>query len=189
MLDDVPLSELSFACLRSSLGIVFQETYVFGSSVRENIHFGRPEASEEEITAAARAAYAHDFICGLPDGYDTLVGERGVKLSGGQKQRIAIARMLIRQPSIILLDEATSAIDNISEIEVQRAFDTLLQGRTVIAVAHRLSTVKDFDRIVVLDQGRVAEEGTYAELIAKQGLLYRLVEGPAHVGKGEAIHG
>lgn len=97
--------------------------------------------------------------------------------------------MLIRQPSIILLDEATSAIDNISEIEVQRAFDTLLQGRTVIAVAHRLSTVKDFDRIVVLDQGRVAEEGTYAELIAKQGLLYRLVEGPAHVGKGEAIHG
>lgn len=189
LLDGVPLSELSFASLRSALGIVFQETYVFGSSVRDNIRFGRPEASDEEVIAATRAAYAHDFIRELPEGYDTLVGERGVKLSGGQKQRIAIARMLIRQPSIVLLDEATSALDNASEIEVQRAFDTLLQGRTVIAVAHRLSTVKDFDRICVLENGRIAEEGTYDELITKRGLLYRLVEGHAREEKGVAVHG
>jgi ATP-binding cassette subfamily B protein len=186
-LDGVPLHALSFASLRTALGIVFQETYVFGSSVKDNIRFGRPQASDEEVEEAAKAAYAHEFICQLPDGYDTLLGERGVKLSGGQKQRIAIARMLIRQPSVILLDEATSALDNISEVEVQRAFDTLLQGRTVLAVAHRLSSIKDFDRIIVLEQGRIAESGTYSELMDKGGLFYRLSEG--HDVSKEAVHG
>lgn len=176
-LDGVPLQELSFRTLRSALGIVFQDTYVFGSSVKENIRFGRPDASDTEVMEVAKAAYIHDFIIQLPEGYDTLVVERGVQLSGGQKQRIAIARMLIRQPSIVLLDEATSALDNLSEIEVQSAFDTLLRGRTVLAVAHRLSTIQDFDRILVMQHGRVAEEGTYSELMAKGGLFYQLSEG------------
>ncbi|MCR8645655.1 ABC transporter ATP-binding protein/permease [Paenibacillus sp. N1-5-1-14] len=176
-IDGIPIEELSFSSLRHTLGYVFQESYMFGSTVRENIKFGNPKASEEEVEAAAKAAYAHDFIMNLPDGYDTIVGERGVKLSGGQKQRIAIARMLIHNPSIIVLDEATSALDNGSEIAVQKAFQHAFQGKTVIAVAHRLSTIEDFDQIVVIEGGQVVEAGTYDELLAARGAFYQIKVG------------
>jgi ATP-binding cassette subfamily B protein/subfamily B ATP-binding cassette protein MsbA len=173
-LDGVPLRELSFRQLRGSIGFVFQDTYLFGTTVRENIRFGLPDATEEEIVAAAKAAHAHDFIMQFPGGYDSLVGERGIKLSGGQRQRIAIARMFLKNPSIVLLDEATSALDNASEKEVQHALDRLLVGRTTIAVAHRLSTVRDYDRIVLIDNGRVEEVGSYEELMEKRGAFHRL---------------
>jgi len=176
-LDGIPIRQLSFASLRQHIGYVFQETYLFGSTVRDNIRFGSPDATEEQVIEAAIAAHAHDFIAQLPNGYDTLVGERGIKLSGGQKQRIAIARMLIKNPAIILLDEATSALDRESEMEVQKALDTLLVGRTVIAVAHRLSTIKDFDQIAVIDDGKVVELGTYDALLAAKGAFYELAEG------------
>jgi ATP-binding cassette subfamily B protein len=187
LLDGVPIDRLSFDTLRATMGYVFQETYLFGDSVRENIRFGLPDASDEEVEAAARAACAHDFILALSDGYDTLVGERGVRLSGGQKQRIAIARMFIKQPRVILLDEATSALDNESEAGVQNALAHLMQGRTILAVAHRLSTIRDFDRIIVLQDGCVAESGSYDELIAKRGLFYRLAEGHTAL-KEDIIH-
>lgn len=173
-LDGVPIGQLTLEKLRGSIGYVFQETYLFGSSVKENIRFGLPEATDEEVIQAAKAAYAHEFIMELPSGYDTLVGERGIKLSGGQKQRVAIARMFIKRPAIILLDEATSSLDNVSEWEVQKAFDEVLVGRTTVAIAHRLSTVKHFDKIVFVKDGRVAEIGTYEQLIASKGLLYEL---------------
>lgn len=176
-LDGISLRELSLKQIRESMGFVFQETYLFGTSIQENIRFGHPSATNEEVIAAARAAYAHDFIQQFPQGYETFVGERGVKLSGGQQQRISIARMFIKNPRIVLLDEATSALDNVSEWEVQRALHKLFEGRTTITIAHRLSTVKDFDRIVVVDNGGIAEVGTYDELIKQRGALYRLVEG------------
>jgi ABC-type multidrug transport system fused ATPase/permease subunit len=156
---------------------VFQETYLFGSSVRENIRFGNPDASDEEIEQAARAAFAHEFITELPQGYDTPLGERGVKLSGGQKQRIAIARMLVKNPAIIVLDEATSALDNVSEKEVLQALSKLSTGRTTIAIAHRLSTIRDYDRIAVLEDGMIREIGNYETLMGSRGLFYRLAAG------------
>ncbi|MBB6452718.1 ATP-binding cassette subfamily B protein/subfamily B ATP-binding cassette protein MsbA [Salirhabdus euzebyi] len=177
LLDGVPLTELSISQLREAIGFVFQETYLFGSSVRENIKFGDPSASDEQIEAAAKAAYAHDFIIELENGYDTLIGERGIKLSGGQKQRIAIARMFLKNPQIILLDEATAALDNVSELAVQKALDDLLQGRTTFTVAHRLSTIQDYDQIIVLHNGTVAEQGTYEELMHQKGLFFELAEG------------
>lgn len=143
----------------------------------ENIRFGNPDASDDEVKEAAKSAYAHGFIEQLPQGYDTLVGERGIKLSGGQKQRVAIARMLLKNPSVILLDEATSALDNESEKEVQNAFEVLCRGKTTIAVAHRLSTIRNYDRIVVIEQGGIAEIGSYDELIERKGALYDLVQG------------
>jgi ATP-binding cassette, subfamily B, bacterial len=184
-LDGVSLKELKLEQIRGSIGYVFQETYLFGSTVRDNIMFGNPEASEEEMVQAAKAAYAHDFIMELPDGYDTVVGERGIKLSGGQKQRISIARMIIKNPAIVLLDEATSALDNVSEREVQRALDSLLHGRTTIAVAHRLSTVLDYDRLVFIHDGAVVEEGSYEELMARKGFFYRMVLGEKSEERGE----
>lgn len=176
-LEGVSLRQLTFKQLRESMGFVFQETYLFGTSIKENIRFGLPDATDCEIIAAAKAAYAHDFIEQFPSGYETLIGERGVKLSGGQRQRISIARMFIKNPQIIVLDEATSALDNVSEWEVQQALQKLFIGRTTIAIAHRLSTVKDFDNIVVVEHGRIAEAGTYDQLIKQRGALFRLVEG------------
>ncbi|MEF3313521.1 ABC transporter ATP-binding protein [Paenibacillus sp. GYB004] len=187
-LDGVSLRELSFRQLRSSIGFVFQDTYLFGTTVRENIRFGFPDATEEQIVAAAKAAHAHDFIMQFPGGYESLVGERGIKLSGGQRQRIAIARMFLKNPSIILLDEATSALDNASEKEVQHALDRLLVGRTTIAVAHRLSTVRDYDRIVLIDNGRAEEVGSYEELMAKRGAFYRLAVRLSQEGEAAESH-
>lgn len=177
LLDDVPISKLSFEQLRGAMGIVFQETYLFGASVLDNIRFGKPDATKDEIIGAAKAAYAHEFILEMKDGYDTHIGERGVKLSGGQRQRLSIARMFVCNPSIILLDEATSSLDNDSEREVQKALDRLLIGRTTVTIAHRLSTVKHYDRILLIVGGRIAEEGTYEELLVRKGAFYRLAEG------------
>jgi len=151
-----------------------QEMHLFGGTIRDNIRYGRVSASDEEIVAAARAANAHEFIIAFPDGYDTLVGEKGVNLSGGQRQRIAIARAVLKDPRILILDEATSSLDTESELLVQDALDRLMAGRTTFVIAHRLSTIQKADRILVLDKGRLVEEGTHAALLDKKGLYYHL---------------
>jgi ATP-binding cassette subfamily B protein len=172
----VDVRDLSFASLTSLVGVVSQETYLFHSSVRDNIRFAKPDATDEEIEAAARAAQIHDLIESLPEGYDTVVGERGYRFSGGEKQRIAIARTILRNPPILVLDEATSSLDTETERQVQEALDRLAEGRTTIAIAHRLSTVYDADQIVVLDHGRVAERGTHDELVGLGGRYAELVD-------------
>lgn len=165
-IDGVDLRDLDFGSLTSAVGVVSQETYLFHASVAENLRFARPDASDADLESACRAARIHDHIAELPEGYDTVVGERGYRFSGGEKQRIAIARMILRNPPVLVLDEATSALDTRTEREVQAALDTLAAGRTTIAIAHRLSTVRRADRIVVLDEGRIAETGTHDELVA-----------------------
>ncbi|HET9533285.1 MAG TPA: ABC transporter transmembrane domain-containing protein [Blastocatellia bacterium] len=162
--------------LRNAIGVVPQETTLFGGTIRENISYGKLDATDDEIEAAARAAHAHEFIKEFPDGYETIVGERGVKLSGGQRQRIAIARALLKDPAILILDEATSSLDSESERLVQDALDLLMQGRTTFVIAHRLSTVRRADRIIVLDAGSIVEEGDHEELLAGGGLYKRLYD-------------
>ncbi|HEX2106007.1 MAG TPA: ABC transporter ATP-binding protein [Solirubrobacteraceae bacterium] len=168
-IDGVDVRDLAFESLAGAVGLVSQETYLFHATIRENLRFARPEATDEELEAAARAAQIHELIASLPDGYDTVVGERGYRFSGGEKQRIAIARTILRNPPVLVLDEATSALDTETERAVQAALDSLAEGRTTIAIAHRLSTVRDADEIVVLDRGRIVERGTHAELIARGG--------------------
>lgn len=175
LLDGVDVRDLSFETLARAVGVVSQETYLFHASVAENLRFAKPEATDEEIETAARAAQIHDHIASLPDGYDTLVGERGYRFSGGEKQRLAIARTILRDPPVLVLDEATSALDTRTEHAVQRAIDALSEGRTTITIAHRLSTVRDADQIVVLDAGRTAERGTHQELIDRDGRYAALV--------------
>jgi len=168
-IDGVDLRDLRLADLAAVVGVVSQETYLLHTTVRENLRYAKPDAGDAEIEAAARAAQVHDVIAGLPDGYDTMVGSRGHRFSGGEKQRIAIARTLLRDPRVLVLDEATSALDNETERAVQRAFDEVARGRTTITIAHRLSTVRDADQIVVLDHGRIVEAGTHAGLVATGG--------------------
>jgi ATP-binding cassette subfamily B protein len=167
--------ELTFGSLADAVGVVSQETYLFHATVRENLRFARSDATDGEVEEAARAAQIHGLIAALPDGYETVVGERGYRFSGGERQRIAIARTILRNPPILVLDEATSALDTQTERAVQDALEQLAEGRTTIAIAHRLSTVRDADQIVVLDRGRVAEIGTHEELIAAGGRYSALV--------------
>jgi ATP-binding cassette, subfamily B, bacterial MsbA len=175
-IDGQDLRDVTAESVRRHVALVSQDTFLFGGTVRENIRIGRLDASDAEVEAAGRDAHAHDFIAALSHGYDTSVGENGVQLSGGQRQRIAIARALLKGAPIILLDEATSALDSESERQVQLALDRLMEGRTIIAIAHRLSTILNADHILVIDAGRIVEEGTHRELLAKGGLyesLYR----------------
>jgi ATP-binding cassette subfamily B protein len=168
-IDGVDLRDLRLSDVASIVGVVGQDTYLMHTTVRENLRYAKQDATDDEIEQAARAAQIHDQIVSLPDGYETMVGSRGHRFSGGEKQRIAIARTLLRDPRVLVLDEATSALDTNTERAVQEAFDRLAQGRTTITIAHRLSTVRNADRIVVIDQGRIAESGSHDSLVEHQG--------------------
>jgi ATP-binding cassette subfamily B protein len=176
-IDGVDIRNVTLASLAATVGLVSQETYLFHASIRENLRFACPEASDEEIEAAAQAAQIHELISSLPEGYDTPVGERGYRFSGGEKQRMAIARTVLRNPPVLILDEATSALDNETERAVQQALDELSRGRTTIAIAHRLSTIRDADQILVLDAGRIVERGTHEELVDLGGRYAALLSG------------
>lgn len=185
-IDGHDVREVDLKDLRSNISVVPQEAYLFHGTIRDNIAYGRPDASFAEVMEAARSANAHDFIMRLSDGYDTHVGERGTKLSGGERQRISIARAILDDPKILILDEATSAVDTESEVAIQTALDRLMMGRTTLAIAHRLSTVKNADKLVVMEQGRIVEEGTHEELITlEDGLYKRLVEMQTKLGSEE----
>lgn len=173
-IDGTDIRDVTKHSLRSSIGVVQQDVFIFADTIKENIRYGRPDASDAQIVAAAKMAEIYDDIMEMPDGFDTYVGERGVRLSGGQKQRISIARIFLKNPKILILDEATSALDTITEQKIQASFDKLAQGRTSLIIAHRLATVKDADRIVLIDEGKIAEMGTHQELLAKNGEYARL---------------
>jgi ATP-binding cassette subfamily B protein len=169
LIDGVDVRDVTLASLASSVGLVSQETYLLHASIRENLLLAKPDATDQEIQAATSAARIHELIAGLPDGYDTLVGERGYRFSGGERQRLAIARMLLRNPPILLLDEATSALDTRTERAVQEALDELSAGRTTIVIAHRLATIERADQIVVLHDGHIVERGRHADLVSLAG--------------------
>ena len=180
-IDGVDYRDISLQTLRRQIGIVLQEPFLFNGTIAENIAYGKPGASLDEIMEAAKAANAHNFILGKPDGYDTMVGERGAKLSGGERQRVSIARAILHDPRILILDEATSSVDVETEKQIQEAIGRLTQGRTTFAIAHRLSTLRNADRLIVLDGGQIVEMGTHAELMEKQGEFYKLVQTQSQV--------
>ncbi|MFR5515356.1 MAG: ABC transporter ATP-binding protein, partial [[Eubacterium] siraeum] len=175
LIDGTDVRDISQNSLRSQVGVVLQETYLFSGTVLDNIRYAKPDASFEEIVNAAKTANCHDFITRMPDGYNTVVGERGYNLSGGERQRIAIARAILHDPKILILDEATASLDTQTEKQIQDALDRLIKGRTTIAIAHRLSTLANADRLIVLKKGRVAEIGTHTELLQSKGVYYELV--------------
>ncbi|MEJ1938356.1 ATP-binding cassette domain-containing protein, partial [Nostoc sp. NIES-2111] len=183
-IDDYPLKELNLRDWREQIAIVSQDVHMFSTTVLANIAYGRLDATEEEVIAAAKLANAHQFISELPQGYDTKVGDRGVRLSGGQRQRIALARAIVRNPEILILDEATNALDSISEHLIQEALNTLSDNRTVIVIAHRLATIEQADKIIVLNAGQVVEQGNLQDLLKLNGLfaqLYDLQHRSAHI--------
>ena len=188
-LDGTDIRQLKIADYRSQIGLVLQEPFLFFGTIADNIAYGKPGATREDIVAAARAAHAHEFIMRMPQAYDSLVGERGQGLSGGERQRISIARALLINPRILILDEATSAVDTETEKEIQRALDNLVRGRTTIAIAHRLSTLRKADRLVVMDKGEVVEEGSHDELIAAEGAYWRLYEAQQRQAEAETVLG
>lgn len=188
-IDGRDLKGITLQSLRSGIGIVQQDVYLFSGTVYDNISYGKPEASREEVMEAARMAGAHEFISELKDGYDTYVGERGVKLSGGQKQRISIARVFLKNPPILILDEATSALDNESEHLVNQSLERLAQGRTTVTIAHRLTTIQNADRILVLSEGKIMEEGSHEELLKKQGMYYQLYMSVQEKSSGDLPEG
>ena len=173
-IDGTDVRDITLRSLRSNIGVVQQDVYLFSGTVFENILYGRPGASREDVIKAAKMAGAHEFITELKDGYDTYVGERGVKLSGGQKQRISIARVFLKNPAILILDEATSALDNESEYLVSQSLEKLAEGRTTLTIAHRLTTIQGADRILVLSGNEIVEEGNHKELLEKKGMYYQL---------------
>jgi len=175
-IDDIDISEATLKSLRNQIGVVSQDVILFNDTVKNNIAFGRPEAKDDEIISAAEAAYAHEFVSKFPQGYETVIGERGVRLSGGQRQRLSIARAILKNPPILILDEATSSLDTESEIMVQKALENLMENRTTFVIAHRLSTIRRATRIIVLDKGRIVESGTHENLIRAGGIYKRLYE-------------
>jgi ATP-binding cassette subfamily B protein len=179
LLDGIDIRSLPVAEYRRHIGLVLQEPFLFFGTIAENIAYGKPDADLEEVVAAARAAHAHEFILRLPHGYDSLVGERGQTLSGGERQRISIARALLIDPPILILDEATSSVDTTTEKEIQKALENLVRGRTTIAIAHRLSTLRDANRLIVLDRGSIVEVGSHDELMSRKGHYYGLYEAQA----------
>lgn len=183
LIDDIDYRDLDLRAYREQIGIVLQEPFLFHGTIAENIAYGKPDASFEEIIAAAKAANAHGFILAKPDGYDTVVGERGARLSGGQKQRISIARAILHDPRILILDEATSSVDVETEREIQEAIQNLVSGRTVFAIAHRLSTLRKADRLIVMDRGKIVEMGSHQELMDKKGVFFELVETQTRVNE------
>ena len=184
LIDDVNIKDISQNALRSQMGVVLQETFLFSGTIRDNIRYSMPHATDEEVIAAAKVANAHDFILNLPEGYNTIVGEKGYSLSGGERQRIAIARAVIHNPRILILDEATAALDTETEKLIQDALNRVCAGRTTLAIAPRLSTLRNADKLLVLDKGKVAEFGTHAELLAQKGIYYKLVMAQRKMAKG-----
>jgi ABC-type multidrug transport system fused ATPase/permease subunit len=174
MIDRQNVGKLARGSVRQNIAVIPQDANLFNRSVLENIRYGRLDASDEEVYEAAKLAYAHDFIEKLPEGYDTMLGDRGTKLSGGQRQRIAIARAILKESQILILDEATSALDTESEVLIQKALQGIMKGRTVVAIAHRLSTIADMDRIIVMQDGEVVEDGSHEELLKKKGRYFEL---------------
>src|SRR5205807_9624343 len=186
-IDNTDVRDVTLDSLRRQIGVVFEESFLFSDSVRNNIAFGVPDATFDDVVAAARAAEAHEFITALPNGYDTVVGERGLTLSGGQRQRVALARALLTDPHVLLLDDATSSVDARVEEEIHATLRRLLQGRTTLLTAHRRSTLRLADRIAVVDGGRVADIGTHEELMAGSVLYRRLLAGPGDDCEGEEL--